>query len=258
MATIPELIVQWREQKLKGSGLLRAVVSHSTWTVPISDNAAAHVVADGSLPAVQIHAHSDGQKWLLIFSSSQTWDVYAKANSIPAGQHTLTTTGTWIFQNDFSDLDRIWIDPFNPDDIFYERSQFGLLREMAEAVQVEEALLGLRQGNAPPNALQHVRAFKNYYLIVKLADGKTALVIAPDSKGRKLAAVFTTTEALEIFMQEIKEAFGAVELRLLHYDGIHLFQMIQGMSMDGFVFNCSGPATPVAFALKAATVFLEG
>jgi hypothetical protein len=260
MSSIAELIGQWREQKVNGSGLLRGVVSHPKWTVFLSDQAAQEVEADRTLSALQIHVRPDGQKWLMLFSSSETLDVYVKANAkaLPAGQRFLTILGTWIFKLDLGDIDRIWIDPFNAHDIFYERSQFALLREMADAVQVEEALLGLRQGNAPPNALQHAREYKKYVVMVKFTEGKSGMVMAPDNKGRRLAAIFTTMEAFEVFAREVKDAFGDVELRLLPFDGVGLFKTLEGMNLDGFVFNCSGPATPVAFAQRAAAIFLNG
>ena len=258
MSTVPELIAQWREQKLNGLGLLRGLVSHPKWSVPISDNAAAQVLADATISAVQIHARPDGQKWLLIFSSSETLEAYAKANALAAGQHVLSTPGTWIFKLDFSGIDRLWIDIFNPHDIFYEQHQFGMLHDMADAVLVEEALLGLRQGSPPANAIQRVREYKHYSVLVKLTDGKAGMVMAPDPKRRRLVAIFTSTDTYERFFQEAKGMAGEAELRQLTFDGAHLFQTLQTMNMDGFVFNCSGPATPVAFAQQAATVFLQG
>jgi hypothetical protein len=257
MSTVPELIAQWREQKLNGLGLLRGLVSHPKWTVPISNNAASEILADGSISAVQIHERPDGQRWLMIFSSSETLEVYAKANSLPAGQHILTTRGTWVFRLDYNGLNRIWVDPFNAHDIFYEEHQFGMLHEMADAILVEEALLGLRQGNPPANAFQRALEYRNYKVMVKMTDGKAGMVTAPDSKGRRLAAIFTAADAYEAFEREAAELDPRAELRTLRLDGAGLFQTLHGMNMDGFVFNCAGPATPVAFAQQAASIFLQ-
>jgi hypothetical protein len=44
----------------------------------------------------------------------------------------------------------------------------------------------------------------------------------------------------------------------MQMDGMALFDMFHRMSIDGFVFNCSGPVKPVAFAQAAAKVFLHG
>lgn len=37
-----------------------------------------------------------------------------------------------------------------------------------------------------------------------------------------------------------------------------MFDTFQSMQIDGFVFNCSGPITAVAFAQAAAGIILQG
>jgi len=44
----------------------------------------------------------------------------------------------------------------------------------------------------------------------------------------------------------------------LQIDGDALFDTFQRMKIDGFVFNCSGPVVPVAFAQAAAGFVLAG
>jgi hypothetical protein len=51
---------------------------------------------------------------------------------------------------------------------------------------------------------------------------------------------------------------GDAKVQQLQTDGGALFDTFLWMKVDGFVFNCSGPITPVAFAQAAADIILKG
>jgi hypothetical protein len=80
--------------------------------------------------------------------------------------------------------------------------------------------------------------------------------MAPDQKGRTLAAVFTSEDACEAFLDEAGKQ-GGTQLEPLIYAGKNLFELLSKMDLTGIVFNCSGPTPPVAFAAAFSQVILE-
>jgi hypothetical protein len=72
------------------------------------------------------------------------------------------------------------------------------------------------------------------------------LVMAPDQKGRTLAAVFTSEDACEAFLDEAGKQ-GGTQLEPLIYAGKNLFELLSKMDLTGIVFNCSGPNSARSF-----------
>jgi hypothetical protein len=167
-------------------------------------------------------------------------------------------SGTWVFTLPMEKIDELWVDPLSPHDIYYRKEQLKSLGEMANAVRVEEALLGLRKGIAPEDAIRTAREYKNYYLPVTLRNEKPAFIMAPDDNGRALAVAFTADDTFDAFTPEAKEMAGGGEVQQMQIDGEALFDTFQRMKIDGFVFNCSGPVPPVAFQQAVAGIILAG
>jgi hypothetical protein len=93
--------------------------------------------------------------------------------------------------------------------------------------------------------------------VAKQADvrgGGNRLLMAPDQKGQALAAVFTFEDACDAFLEQARTQ---VDMKPLIYAGKDLFKMLSEMNLTGIVFNCSGPAPPVAFAAAFSKVVLE-
>jgi ABC-type enterobactin transport system permease subunit len=103
-----------------------------------------------------------------------------------------------------------------------------------------------------------VRDYQAYVLAVVRHEGRPRLLMAPDQKGRVLAAVFTASDAFEAFGPDAKARSGGDEVQEMRLDGRRLFTVLQAMQLDGIVFNCAGPVAPVAFAAAFAKIALEG
>jgi hypothetical protein len=258
MNPIPELIAQWKNKQVSGGALMRALVSYDKWCVPVSEKAAAETLAHNSPPSLQLATTPDGETSLAIFSSSEVLASYRKMINAPGSQHFLTVDGKWIFGVPMETLDVLWIDGGTEHDIVYNKSQFKLLHEMVAAIRVEEALTGLRHGNGPENAIQTAREYKNYYLPVSMRNDKPAFVMAPDDKGRSLAAAFTSDDTFDAFAAQAQQITNGAPVQQMQIDGAALFDTFQRMNIDGFVFNCKGPITPVAFQQAVAGIILQG
>ena len=83
---------------------------------------------------------------------------------------------------------------------------------------------------------QHLRRVANYpqYFLLHTADG---MPTAPDDDGRRLAAIFTSEAAREIFRQELKVTAPLYTT----VSGAEMFPRFRGTSLDAIIFNCSGP-----------------
>jgi hypothetical protein len=260
---IAESIELWRAKKITGVNLMRSLASYPEWRVGVSEAAAVDMMAHNDPPRLQIHTAPDGKKCLCFFSSSEAFDVYRKAShETGKKQHFLTVPGTWTFRLPMDGIEQIHIDPMSPYDIFYSQEHFTRLKEMADAVEMEDLLLRLRKGTAPDGALRKAKEYKNYYMAVYSHEGKPAFMMAPDSNGRTLAAVFTADDTFDAFKAQTEMSVGGmrvqtVAIQQMQMDGPALYDTLARMSIDGFVFNCFGPVTPVAFAKAVAGLMLE-
>jgi len=99
--------------------------------------------------------------------------------------------------------------------------------------------------------------YPRYLLAVVNLDGSYQLALAPDDKGRRLAAVFTYDDAFEAFLPEGEALHAEGQLLQVELAGPKLFEQLAQMSLDGLVFNCRGPARPIAFAQPFIAAILE-
>ena len=258
MNIIQERIAQWRNQEISGAALMRELVAYPAWVLRISDEAVAQAVGTSNAPNLQLARTPDGATCLQIFSTSDTLHAYRQALQAKGSQNFLETSGAWVFHLNLNALDILWVDPFSPHDIFYQKEQFAALREMADAIEVETALSGLRAGTAPDGAIKTAREYKNYSMAVYRRNDRPAYVMAPDSKGRSLAAAFTSDDNFDAFLPQAREIVNGAEVQQMQVDGEALFDAFRRMEIDGYVFNCCGPVPAVAFSQAAAQYMLEG
>ena len=131
------------------------------------------------------------------------------------------------------------------------------MRALAGPVEVELALAALRAGTAEPGSITKVRQYEHYILAVTSLDGGYTLALAPDDRDRTLAAIFTSDDSFEAFLPEGEALLPEGQLLRVALAGPQLFEQLSRMSLDGVVFNCSGPGRPIAFAQAFLTVILE-
>lgn len=84
------------------------------------------------------------------------------------------------------------------------------------------------------------------------------LMLAPDEKGRKLAAIFTSEDTIAGFLPQVRAAAAPEQVVERIFSGEDLFSSLVSMPIDGMVFNCGGgPVDPVAFAKGFAQIVSE-
>lgn len=259
MATISEYIQRWRNKEISGTQLVRLLVSYPQWILPVSESAAAEMIDTNAASRLQYNCDAQGVNRLMMFSSPESFTAYRqKSGQQNRGQHFLTTTGVWVFGMPLEGIDEIWIDPLTADGILYSKAQFELLRKMAAAVEVEQALAALRQGTAPDAAVKVVKNYSSYWAPVGIQGENMRLMLAPDDQGRKLAALFTSEETLAAFLPQVRAFVAPEQVVERIFKGEDLFSILMKMPIDGMVFNCGGgPVSPVAFAKGFAQIVSE-
>ena len=121
---------------------------------------------------------------------------------------------------------------------------------------VAPGILGLPSGNSDGGQEEHplslLREHDGYHLLMRAtADGHSQLVLAPDARGRQLAAVFTAEDCLQAFMDRVLTQVKPLPLSLM-LSGQELFERLVAMPLQGIVFNCAGPVQPHAGQLALA------
>jgi hypothetical protein len=257
MSSIAETIQAWREKKINGTQLMRSLVSHPHWTIPLSEKAAMETLAGNAVPGIQYNRDHTGKNRLMIWSSNETLSNWAQRGKIEKEQHTLSTTGSWVFSLPLEGIDEIWIDPLNENDILYSESQFGTLRDLAAAVAIEKDIAELRGGTAADGACIRVREYQKFLVAVAQKGESKRMLLAPDKQGRALAAIFTTDDTFAAFTPEARASAPGEDVVCVQTNGKGLFAALAGMDLTGMVFNCAGPITPIAFAAGFSKVVLE-
>ena len=138
------------------------------------------------------------------------------------------------------EIDVVNINPFCPEEVHYGREQIPQMRAWAQVIKVEQALETM--GTRRPD-FATVKSFSEYYFVMEQSQ---YITLAPDGRGRKLAALFTAEDALENFLERNASREG---LKAVPINGEKLFNAIRLMPLEGLVFNCSGPAKPRAFPM---------
>lgn len=238
---------------------MRQLVSYGQWMVPVSDAAAAEMLEQGSLSRVMFSKDPEGVCRLFIFTDG---DAYNRFTEIASGeikaQTFLTTAGTWVFRMPTDGIDFIAIDPGSPHDIAYGKEHFAKLKRIADAIEVERALADLRSGDTTKQGLiPTVRDYPRYIIPIRKTAEGNMLGLAPDDKGRALAAIFTNDDAFDAYLGESESGEPESMLVRLDLSGQELFAQISKMGLDGIVFNCCGPVKPVAFARQFAEVMVS-
>ena len=222
--------------------LLRVMVNHAAWRVP--------AVQEDGQHRLLLRQEDDGL-WLQIFTDESALSEYAALDSA-APQGWVETTGEWLFTNLSSQLVGLVINPGLPEAMALPRASLPALRQWGQAVAVERALSTRADS---PETVKLLAESTFHIAFVQDTTDSPQLALAPDPSGRSLAAVFTAPDTLQRYTDAAGKALGK-ELMTRALAGQELFANLSQMSLDGMVFNCLGPASPVAVTLAFTQAFL--
>ena len=211
--------------------LIRALIAHKQWFLP-----------------AQKHEH-ELHPSLFQHGEETILTAYSNEELVPKEIEKICVAGTWLFAEFPAVLDAFLIDPQSDHALKFTKDKFSNLSQWAKAVHIEQLLA---QSEFDANVLEQLLSYSGYCIpVVQSSDGKQHIALAPDTEGRKLAAIFTAEDALSTFMQHAGNALGDHVL-IDQPPGTSLFPYLVSLPIDGIVFNCYGPPAP--YALNKASL----
>ncbi len=212
--------------------LLRALATWPAWQIPLTPDGRIALAPD-----------DDGGAWMQLYSASG-----------PAHQETVEIPGWELLPGLADGLSGVEIDPGTPEATHYRQDQLPLLRGFGRAVQIERLLRGELESDDP---LRDLREHLDFTLLSSPGRRRThEILLVPDDRGRRLAAVFTAWDAALAFLGEVSADPASVEP--LSVDGATLFAWLRDLDLEGMVFNPSGPGAPIPAAMTLADQVLGG
>jgi hypothetical protein len=223
------------------AALARAVVGHPSWHLPT------RAASSDDTAAVALVPGPGGQWWLCAFTSAGALESFraTRRDSVPGG--VTVFSGARLAEHLPLAAQGVGIDPGSAHAVTLGPPAPALLREMGEAVQVEAVLAGRSD---EPDQFDRLRRYRGY----RVAWQGSSLVLAPDSRGRRLVAVFTSEDTLAAYA----ERHGPPSPPAQKVDGTSLFELLRRAPVDGIVFNCAGPIPPKAVAQAFSAAVLAG
>jgi hypothetical protein len=243
--TLREAIQQTLDSKLSRPALLRQLISHDDWRVPV------YVGDDGTSHYLYVK-NSDGERFQFLFTDDPAYQAgLAAVGEGLLGSRCMTIKGVDLFSDLSDDADVISINWGSPPEIFFKRDQIPSLRDWAQAVKLERTLA------TPTPDLKLLKRYQRYYIVLQKVEEGYALTLAPDKHGRKLAAVFTAEDTLQAFLDDARKGEWGFEPITRTIPGEHLFDDLREMPLDGIAFNSSGPIRPRMFTPALAVAVMS-
>jgi hypothetical protein len=250
-------IEDWKAQRINAAQLMRRLIAHRAWQVPISAQAAQDVLADPANSRIQYSRDEEGVTRLYLFSNPAAYTTFRELTGAQGEQFFISTAGEWVFGLPFDEIDTLVIDAGTPHEIGYGQAQFARLHELTEAMEIERLLSALRFGSAGSGDALRVAQFTRFLLPVLKTDEGMHLCHAPDKRERQLAAIFTDEDAFELAYEELAATYHHGQVMMMRLSGAQLFEALKPLPLDGLVFNFAGPTQPIAFAPAFSQVMLD-
>ncbi|MEI6231676.1 MAG: hypothetical protein WCT04_01385 [Planctomycetota bacterium] len=223
-------------KKLTGTQLLRSLAVYRGWQVPAR--------LENMVPVYTEFDLGNNVTHFFLFSDKDAY-LECKKNiggDILGDYFVGNVSGYSAFDTIKDTVDIVNINPYSPQEIHYTREQLHRLKTWAGIVKTEMALETV---HSSMRGYATLRNFDKYWFIM---EDEQFVVLAPDGRGRKLAALFTAEDALDLFMERNPKP----NRRAIPISGEALFKAIRKMPLEGMVFNCCGPTKPRFFPLAFA------
>jgi len=247
--SIQDLAYAFKDGELSSDVLMRAIMGHGSWMFRAG--------LEGGSAFALLRAPSGGQI-LEVFSDRHALERFGGAysdNDASGASFTWDSLpGYKLFARlPVGEVDRVNVDQGSPYTFHFTRDQLAPLMRWAHIVATEFALADPRSvGDATRVLAKHPA----YYLVLEASDDAHAIVLAPDTEGRALAAIFTAPDRAEEFVAAVGE-HASGELTAVQYTPKDLLAVLRTMQLDGLVFNPMTRATPRALHVSVIDVLTQ-
>lgn len=245
-----EVVAAFHSGRLQGAEFIDALLAATDWMV------GAEPKESGA--NIRMFKDADGVPWLSIYSDGKAVAEARKSD----------TTGTIdglmmsISGADAVGLLRpgfgLQINPDTSSALHYKPHQVGMLKSAATKGDILAALTRAQQPGVDADTLRAIGNYPRFQIVVRTSTGQAVLDLAPDPKGRRLLAAFTSEEATQAYVK----ARAAHDLaqgppKVITLTGEELAFKLGTLDILGVVFNCAGPGAPCALHAQLGQRVLE-
>jgi hypothetical protein len=259
MDNIVEILAAWKGQSIPASDFLRRILSYDGWVVLLNGNDTTETFGRFSLSTAELVRDAQGTTRLWVYSSSDVFEQHQpKMAAAPHVQYIFDALGHEIFGEKLEGMDAVVIDPGSPHECTIDQAQFSEVRELAQAVAIEEVWERLRVGHPDePDDISRAAQYAGYYLAGIQSEEGVVQISVPHDDGRSFIPIFTHADALALAVAEFRRDFAPAEIKTVRVNGEQAFPALAQEKADGIVFNFKGPGEPIAFALGVIQIVLE-
>jgi len=255
MNDIVDALAEWRSETISREQLQRRLLAYEDWLLPKREDSGVDPFSRFTLAVARLTPDEKGGSRIFLFSDGDAFETFAAQQAGGVGYS--NPTGWEIFSAELDGVTEVVIDPGAPHQFVIERAEFPNLKELADAVGIEEVWKRLREGNEEEDDVSRAARYPGYHLAAVEKEGGDALLYVPNDDGARVVPIFTHTDALAFAMDEFRENFDPAKIKTLQLSGAQMFPVLAQQEAEGFVFNYKGPTEPVAFQLSATELMLE-
>ena len=255
MNEIAEALAQFADGKISHSQLWRQFLRYEDWMMPKNEGVDSFGPFTLALPKlIQIES---GKKQIFLFADADAQESFANTCEASGGVAFANPSGWQVFSVTLEGVDEVVIDPSAQHEFVIASAEFAGIKELAEAVAIEEVWARLRSGNEEEGDEALAAFYPGYYLVmVQRAEG-VLLINVPNDDGTRCTPVFTHADALGCALDEIREQFAPEDIETIRVGGAQMFPVLVNEKTDGIVINFRGPGEPIAFGIGMTEIMLQ-
>ncbi len=241
---ITETLIAYSEKRANANDVLRALMSHRGWFVPIGFFALSGEPkrrVDSMLSLSAENLVPPGELWIFTDEASARM---AADKGASLGAYAGGMAGTELFSLVEPSFQTVYINPGSPPErswMFQEGSASSAGRLWAEAIALEEKFVEWQQTGKPDQT-----AIMNYRAFMLFDHVSGPIITLPNQGGMSNpAAAFTTPDCVQNFLSALSDEERA-SVKQVEVDGNRLLQL-SSLGIDGFLFNYFGPGASYSF-----------
>jgi hypothetical protein len=210
--------------------LLRRLLDQQEWYVPVAPT--------GEDSAELLILDREGRLELMAFTSLAAAEAWAAGVELPRGAY-LLAVGPEVLVDATAgpDLDLVRFDAGLPHEVALQAQDFDRFDQVAQAAEVEREIEAMATHSGD---LEVLLAHDRWY-VAAVGDEVATLL---DEEGARLAAVFTTLDALEAWFDAVGPNLPGEPREV---SAAPLFRSLYHTDVEGICFNCAGPAATTSF-----------
>jgi hypothetical protein len=242
-----QVLIAYSEKRASATDVLRALMSHRGWFVPIGLFALtgeSNRRVDSMLYLSAENLVPPGELWIFTDEASARM---AADKGFSVGAYAGGMAGTELFQLIEPGYQTVYVNPGSPPErtwMFGEGSASTTGRLWAEAIALEEKFVEWQETGTPDQA-----AIMNYRAFLLFDHVSGPIVTLPNLGGMtNPAAAFTTPDCVQNFFNELSDEERA-SIKQVEVDGNRLLQL-SSLGIDGFLFNFFGPGASYALRFE--------